>query len=63
MTSEEERIALNYAAIDLRIEEWLRDLEDMVDEYEIEEEDRAMIIYFMRLSYLRGYEDGGGSAV
>lgn len=52
------RLILDYMAIDLRIEEWLRGLEEILSEYEFDEEDRAMVIYYMRLAYIQGHRDG-----
>lgn len=53
------QLILDYMAIDLRIEEYLRHLEeDVLSEYEIDDEDRTMLIYLMRLAYVVGHKDG-----
>lgn len=57
-------LMLGYAEIDMRIEEWLRAMEENVlMEYELDDEDRAMLIYCMRLSYIQGHKDGAAGLV
>lgn len=69
MSDEEEldevRLALDYAAIDMRIEQYLRHLEeDVLQEYDgIDDEDRTMMIYLMRLAYITGYKDARAGVV
>lgn len=54
------QLILDYMAIDLRIEQYLRHLEeDVISEYEdFSDEDRTMLIYLMRLAYVVGHKDG-----
>lgn len=54
------QLILDYMAIDLRIEEYLRHLDDdVLEEYDgISDEDRTMLIYLMRLAYVKGHKDG-----
>lgn len=57
-------VQLGWAAIDMQIEEWLRYLEEHVlHEYELDDEDRAQLIYCMRLSYIQGHKDGASGVV
>lgn len=57
-------VQIGWAAIDMRIEEWLRYMEENVlCDYELDDEDRAQLIYCMRLSYIQGHKDGVSGVV
>lgn len=57
-------VQLGWAAIDLQIEEWLRYLdENVLAEYELDDEDRAQLVYCMRLCYIQGHKDGAAGVV
>jgi hypothetical protein len=56
---EELALLIGYGQIDLQIEEYLRHMEeDVLSSYEVDDEDRAMLVYLMRLSYIQGHKDG-----
>lgn len=53
------QLVLDFATIDLRIEEWLRGVdEDVIVDNDLDDEDRSLIIYYMRLAYMQGHRDG-----